>query len=291
MEKRDLGLIFAAGGNRSFYQLGLMRRWRDKLLPRTGVIAACSAGACMAVLSLTGREAEAEEFWNGRREGLTKNFEWGRLLRGERPTLHERIYRETLLCALDGGGFERVRSQPFPVYVLTTGYPKRLPPMLAALLGLWAYKLDSGPRRGAGRKVSYASRAGFTAVAYDARACDSASMLADLIIASSATPPFTAVGRVAGRRLLDGGIISTVPIFLTDSVPGVTRRLVFMTSPLSGTSRAGAADNIFYAAPSAPLEVATWDLTKPELIEKAIRTGEEDAVRLDGSLDDFLTGS
>ncbi|HLM57347.1 MAG TPA: patatin-like phospholipase family protein [Pyrinomonadaceae bacterium] len=290
MEKRDLGLIFAAGGNRSFYQLGLMRRWRDKLLPRTGVVAACSAGACMAVLSLTGREAEAEEFWRGRREGLTKNFEWGRLLKGERPTLHEKIYRETLLCAFDGGGFERVRSQPFPVRVLTTGYPQRLPPMLAALLGLWAYRLDSG-RRGVGREVSYASRAGFSSVAYDARECDSPSTLADLIIASSATPPFTGVGRVTGRRLLDGGIISTAPIFLTDSIPGITRRVVFMTSPLAGVAPADAGEGIFYAAPSAPLEVATWDLTRPELIEKAIRTGEEDAERLERSLDDFLAGS
>lgn len=290
MEKRDLGLIFAAGGNRSFYQLGLMRRWRDKLLPRTGVVAACSAGACMAVLSLTGREAEAEEFWRGRREGLTKNFEWGRLLKGERPNLHERIYRETLLCALDGGGFERVCSQPFPVHILTTGYPKRLPPMLAALLGLWAYKLDSGPRKG-GRKVSYASRAGFAAVAYDARECDSPSTLADLIIASSATPPFTSVGRVTGRRLLDGGIISTAPVFLTDSLPGITRRVVFMTSPLAGVATPGADGGLFYAAPSAPLEVATWDLTRPELIEKAIRTGEEDAGKLERSLDDFLAGS
>ena len=290
MEKRDLGLVFAAGGNRSFYQLGLMRSWRERLLPRTGVVAACSAGACMAVLSLTGREAEAEEFWKSRRGPITKNFEWGRLLKGERPTLHEEIYRETLLFAFAGGGFERVRSLPFPVYVLTTGYPRSLPPMLAALLGLWAYKLDA-KARGAGRNGPYARRAGFSGVAYDARACDSAAMLADLIIASSATPPFTAVGRVAGRRLLDGGIISTAPVFLTDSVPGVDRRVVFMTTPLPGVSHANAADNVFYAAPSAPLEVATWDLTRPELIEKAIETGERDAERLSESLDDFLAGS
>ncbi len=283
---RDLGLVFAAGGNRSFYQLGLMRGWRELLLPRAAVVAACSAGACMAVLSLTGREAEAEEFWKSRREGLDKNFDWRRLLSGRRPTPHEEIYRETLLCAFAEGGFERVRARPFPVYVLTTGYPKLLPPMLAALLGLCAYRLDSGPR-GVGRKVSYASRAGFSSVAYDARECDSPSTLADLIIASSATPPFTAVGRVTGRRLLDGGIISTAPVFLTDSVPGITRRVVFMTNPLAGGG-ANVRGDFFYAAPTQPLEVATWDLTRPELIEQAIRTGEEDAERLGGLLEDFL---
>lgn len=284
---RDLGLVFAAGGNRSFYQLGLMRGWREFLLPRTGVIAACSAGACMAVLSLTGREAEAEEFWKGRREGLDKNFDWRRLLSGRRPTPHEEIYRETLLYAFGGGGFERVRSQPFPFQVLTTGYPRLLPPMLAALLGLCAYKLDGRRARASSPAAAFARRAGFTPVAYDVRACASPEILADLIIASSSTPPFTAVGNVSGRRLLDGGIIDTAPVFLTDSVPGVRRKVVFMTNPRPPHA-ADAGPDLFFAAPETPLNVNTWDVTRPELIEETIRRGEQDAERLRPRLEEFL---
>jgi len=287
---RDLGLVFAAGGNRSFYQLGLMRGWRDLLLPRTRVVAACSAGACMAVVSLTGREAEAEEFWKRRREGLDKNFDWRRLLSGRRPTPHEEIYRETLLCALAGSGFERVRSQPFPVYVLTTGYPKVLPPMLAALLGLCAYKLDGRHPRGARPEGAYARRAGFTPVAYDVRSCDAPETLADLIIASSSTPPFTAVGKVSGRRLLDGGIIDTAPVFLTDTVPGVRRKVVFLTNPRPADAP-DAGPDFFYAAPETALNVDTWDVTRPERIEETILRGERDAGRLGPGLEEFLRGA
>ena len=284
---RDLGLVFAAGGNRSFYQLGLMRGWRGLLLPRTAVIAACSAGACMAVLSLTGREAEAEEFWKRRREGLDKNFDWRRLLSGRRPTPHEEIYRETLLCAFGGGGFERVRSQPFPVYVLTTGYPKVLPPILAALLGLCAYKLDGRHARGRRPEAPFARRAGFTPVAYDVRACDSPETLADLIIASSSTPPFTAVGKVSGRRLLDGGIIDTAPVFLAESVPGVRRKVVLLTNPRPADAP-GAGPDFLYAAPETALDVDTWDVTRPERIEETILRGERDAARLRPALEEFL---
>jgi predicted acylesterase/phospholipase RssA len=45
---RDIALTFAGGGNRAFYQLGLLNAWQETLLPRTAVVAACSAGACVA---------------------------------------------------------------------------------------------------------------------------------------------------------------------------------------------------------------------------------------------------
>ena len=120
-----------------------MNRWRERLLPRVAMMATCSAGACVATLILSGREREADEFWKRRRDGITKNFEWRKLLRGARPTPHEPIYRDTLLHAFAEGGFERVRSQPFPVVVLTTAFPKRLPAFAAVLLGLCAYNEKS----------------------------------------------------------------------------------------------------------------------------------------------------
>lgn len=286
MMTRDLAITFAGGGNRAFYQLGLMNRWRERLLPRVAVMATCSAGACVATLILSGREEQASLFWKERRQGITRNFEWGKLVRGKRPTPHEPIYRETLLHAFMEGGFERIRSQPFPVLVLTTAFPRRMPAFVAVMLGLCAYNVEKRVRKEM-IHPSFGQHLGFKAMTYDARACETPEELTDLIISSSATPPFTSLGGFDGQRLLDGGIIDNVPAFLADEVPGVLRNLVLLTRPypehLTGRQAAR-----LYLAPDKPLPVNRWDYTRPELIDATVEQGERDAELYSALLDDFL---
>jgi predicted acylesterase/phospholipase RssA len=283
----DLAITFAGGGNRAFYQLGLMNRWRERLLPRVALMATCSAGACVAALVLSGREREASEFWKRRRDGVTKNFEWRKLLRGSRPTPHEPIYRATLLHAFADGGLERVRSQSFPILVLTTAFPRRLPAFAAVLLGLCAYNLEKSFRKEM-IHPSFGRRVGFKALAFDARQCETAEELADLIIASSATPPFTSLGSFNGNRLLDGGIIDNVPAFLADEAADVKRNLVLLTRPYP-PHVTGQQGTRLYIAPASALPVNRWDYTRPELIDATIAAGERDADLYAPLLDGFLT--
>jgi predicted acylesterase/phospholipase RssA len=286
MRGRDLAITFAGGGNRAFYQLGLMNVWYPRVLSRVGCLATCSAGACVAALMLSGRAGEVAGYWKERCREVRKNFEWGRLLSGRRPTPHEPLYRDMLLYAFSSGGLERVRSQPFPVLVLTAALPDRLPTVAAALLALCASKLEQVTRKGAVHPT-YGRRVGFGALAFDARECETPAELADLIVASSATPPFTSVGRFAGRRLLDGGVIDNVPAFLADGVPGVRRNLVMMTRPCPPGS-AGVRGLRLYLAPREPLPVGRWDFTRPDLLEATVAAGERDARRQEALLEDFL---
>ncbi|HKP71822.1 MAG TPA: patatin-like phospholipase family protein [Pyrinomonadaceae bacterium] len=286
MLARDVGLTFAGGGNKSFYQFGMMRALRERVLPRVGCVAACSAGACMAALILSGRDREVEEFWRRECYGITRNFEWPRLLSGQSPMRHESIYRASLLHAFSEGGFERVRAQPFPFLVITTAFPKRMPALAAALLGLCLYNLQNG-RAGRRRATPLALSAGFTPVVYDARDANSPEELADLIIATSATPPFTSIGRFAGRRLLDGGIIDIAPASLADAQPHVTRNIVLLTSPLPPDLK-NERGRRFYIAPLTSLPLKTWDLTRPDLIDAVIDQGERDAETYSTRLAEFL---
>ena len=286
---RDLGITFAGGGNRAFYQLGLMHGWRERLLPRVAAMATCSAGACVAALLLSGRETEAAEFWKERRQGITRNFEWGKLLRGARPTPHEPIYRDTLLHAFAEGGLERIRAQPFPVLILTTAFPKRMPALAAVLLALSAYNVEKRLRKEM-IHPSFGQRAGFKAMAFDARDCQTPQALTDLIIASSATPPFTSLGRFDGARLLDGGIIDNAPAFLADEIAEVRRNLVLLTRPYP-SHVIGRKGTRLYLAPAEDLPVHRWDYTRPELIDATIETGERDAELYEPLLADFLSES
>jgi predicted acylesterase/phospholipase RssA len=284
--ERDLALTLAGGGNRAFYQLGLLRRFGPLVLPRLRVVAACSAGACIAVLYLSQREREAHAFWRERRSGVHRNFELARLLRGQRPTPHAPIYRDTVVHALRDGGLERLRAQPFPVLVLTSAIPAWMGSFVAVGLGLSLYSLEKylRPRQlhpRLGQKLGFAPRV------FDARACERPEDVAELILASSATPPFTPVGRYAGSRLLDGGMVDNVPAFVAEAIPDVRCNLVLLTRPYPPgvTGRQG---NRLYLAPSEPTPISRWDYTRPERVEATLDMGERESELHEPHLRQFL---
>jgi predicted acylesterase/phospholipase RssA len=289
MNERDLAITFAGGGNRAFYQLGLMRRWAPDLLPRVSAIAAVSAGACVITFLLSGRSDEIYAFWKNLRRDVSKNFEWAKVLRGERPAPHAAIYREMLLYAFSEGGLERVRAQPFPVLVLAAAFPRFLPAGVAVVTGLGAYSLEKRVRK---RMVhpTLGRALGFSPFVFDARACESPAELTDLVIASSATPPFTPVGRFRDRALLDGGLVDNVPAFVADAAPGVRRNLVLLTRPYP-TASVGARGSRLYLAPTSPVPISRWDYTRPELLDATIEMGEREADFHGPALDAFLGAS
>jgi len=285
---RDVALTFAGGGNRSFYQLGLMLQWGERVWPRLASIGACSAGACVATLWLSGRESVARAFWHKRRMGVHKNLDWTALLRGRNPAPHGPIYRDTMLCAYAEGGLERIAAQPFPIYVLAAAFPRALPGSLGVLVGLGAYSLEKRLRPEM-LHPSLGRRVGFRSVLVDARTCQSPEELADLVIASSATPPFTPVGSFRGQALLDGGMIDNVPADAAETVGPVRSNIVILTRRYP-EDVLGLRGRRLYLAPSEPVPIHRWDYTRPELVDATLALGERDAVLYRPFLERALVG-
>lgn len=278
MDVRDLGMTFAGGGNRAFYQLGFMNRWAGTLLPRVAAMSACSAGACVATLLLTGRQQETAEFWRDRRKHVVRNIDLANLFKPGRPIApHGPIYRDTLLFALNEEGFSRIRATPFPIEVLATKFPGRLPPSVAVATGIGAYQLEKAVRSNV-LHPSFGRALGFEPFVVDARECSSPTELTDLIISSSATPPFTPIGSFRANRLLDGGLIDNVPAFIAERHAAVTKTLILLTRPYP-RSALGWKGSRLYLAPTEPIPISRWDYTRPELIEETIKLGERDAER------------
>lgn len=273
--ERDLGLTLAGGGNRAFYQLGLLASAGPKVFDRIAAVAASSAGACVAIVLLADRRESTWEFWRERRAGVTKNLDWTRLLQGKSPAPHGPIYRDTLIAAVSEGGLERIRALPFPVLVTASTFPRRLPASVAAAIGIAAYSLERKLRPDE-LHPSFATRLGFRVVAFDARECETPDEIADLVIASSSTPPFTPIGNFRAQRLLDGGLVDNVPAKIAESVPGVVKNLIVLTRPLgeSASLRRGAR---LYVAPSRAVPVDRWDYTRPELVADTISMGERES--------------
>lgn len=274
---RDLGLCLAGGGQRAFVQVGFLERWWPALEPRVGAISACSAGACFGVIWLTGRQPATHQYWLGRRHGITRNFDWGRLRRGGRLTPHIPIYPDTLRYALADGGFERIKALPFPCYILAAALPPHLPVRLAVTLGMAGYSFE--------RQLSYGKlhpkagrRIGFTPFVLDARDCADPEELVSLVLASSATPPFTPLGRVRGQLLLDGGMVDNAPAHLAADTPGVERTVVLLTRPYPKKT-IGWQGRRLYLAPSTKPPISRWDYTSAERVEATLDLGRRDAER------------
>ena len=285
---RDIALTLAGGGNRAFFQAGVLRHWWPLLEPRIAVVSSCSAGASVAVSLLGGREPETTAYWYRRRSHVTRNVDWTRLLRLERPTPHTPVYRDTMRHALSDGGFDRLRSRPFPVYVLTAVPPRWLPVPAAVLVGMAAYSLERKLRDGR-LHPSSGRRLGFRPAVFDLRQCETVEQVVDLVLASSATPPFTPLGRHNGSTLLDGGLVDNAPAFVAEGTPGVRRHLVLLTRPYPEAS-VGRRGSRWYVCPSAPVPVNRWEYTRPDLVAATIGLGERDGERRLGDLAAFLDG-
>ena len=283
---RDLGLTLAGGGNRSFYQQALLEAWGERLWSRVAAASCVSAGAAIAVLSLSGRGAPARLHWDGLRRGITKNLDVSRLLRGERIAPHGPIYRSTIVHALSDGGLEQLRATPFPIWVLCSIPPKQLPITVATWLGLGAYSLEKrwNPRQ---LHPKLGAQLGFRELVFDARDCTTPDEVADLVVASSSTPPFTPVGRFRGQTLLDGGICDNVPAALVERDARVKKTLVLLTRPYpAGVS--GEHGKRLYLEPSARVPIERWDYREVAPVEETLELGRSDAALYTPRLERWL---
>lgn len=286
---RDLGLTLAGGGNRSFYQQALLTAWGERLWQRVAALSCVSAGAAMAVLTLSGRAEPAREYWDELRRGITKNLDFKRLLRGQPVAPHGPIYHSTLVHALDNGGLEHVKSTPFPIWIACAQPPRGMPIGVATWLGLSAYSIEKRvdptllhPEVG--------KRLGFREFVFDARHCESPHELADLVLASSSTPPFTPVGRFRGMSLLDGGIVDNVPASIAERHPDVRRNLVLLTRPYpKGVT--GIHGRRLYIEPSGKVPIERWDYREVAAVEETIELGRSDAGAYAARLDAWLQPS
>jgi predicted acylesterase/phospholipase RssA len=283
---RDLGVTFAGGGNRAFYQMGLWNAWGERLMPRVAAVSSVSAGACVICTILSGRTTEAREYWTKARAHVTKNFEWKKVLKGKNPTPQGPIFRATLVHTFIDGGLERVKAAPFPIWILAAEFPRAVPASAAVVVGLTGYSIEKQVAKGRVHP-EWGKALGFVPMIADARDCDSPEELAALIMASSSTPPFTPVGAFRGKRLLDGGMIDNVPAFVAEQDAAVRKNLVLLTRPYA-PELIGRKGTRLYLAPTEPTPVNRWDYTAPERVWATISMGEREAAIHQPALDDFL---
>ncbi|MBN3808727.1 patatin-like phospholipase family protein [Paraburkholderia sp. Ac-20347] len=278
-------VVFAGGGNRCWWQAGFWDVVQPKLDLRPRVITGISAGAATACMIYTRDSQWVMRYYEEALKHNKRNAYWGNLLRGESVFPHYRIYRQALLD-IYGPRFEKLQDAP-EIRIGVSHLPRWLGARSAVAAGLIAYNIEKHIRKTLhptlGRKL------GFHPEFVTAQACANVDDLADLVLQSSCTPPFTPVLRRNGRAVLDGGMVDNVPVGALDDTPGrvlvmVTRLYprpqMFVVKHRTGGDGGEPGEQLrLYVQPTAKVPISSWDYTSPQQMQHAWNLGAEDGER------------
>jgi predicted acylesterase/phospholipase RssA len=261
-------VVFAGGGNRCLWQAGFYRTVAEALGMEPARVAAASAGAAVASVLFAGRFDAALGHFKRVTAGNRRNVHWGNLFNRAPMFPHAAIYRRALLEVIDQGALATLHAGPDLRIPIT-----RVPRWLGARTGFAVAGLADAVEHAAGRPVHprLALRLGFRADYEAVRGCRTPEALADLVLASSCTPPFTPLLRHRGEPALDGGIADNVPVRALGEAGG--RTLVLLARRYD---RLPAHASRVYVQPSRDVPVASWDYTNPAGLQAAYDLGRRD---------------
>jgi predicted acylesterase/phospholipase RssA len=241
---------------------------------RPRVITGISAGAATACMLYTRDSDWVMRYYQDALRHNTRNAYWGNLLRGESVFPHYRIYRQALLD-IYGEKFSTLADAP-EIRIGVSHLPRWLGARSAVAAGLIAYNIEKYVRKTL--HPTLGQTLGFHPEFVRAQDCASVEDLADLILQSSSTPPFTPVLRRNGRPVLDGGMVDNVPVGALDAdAPGNV--LVMVTRlyprPQMFVVPHGVQQRL-YVQPSRKVPISSWDYTSPSQMVHAYNLGRVD---------------
>lgn len=263
-------VVFAGGGSRCLWQVGFWEVVSGAMGLRPRRVAAASAGAAMACIVFAGKTQETLERFKEATARNRRNVYPSNLF-GDAPVFpHYGMYRGTILDAVDTATLRALHEGP-DIRVLLSRPSRRMGPRLAAAAGILGYMVERYLKDPV--HPSFGKRLGFTPRVVSVRECATVDELADLILASSCTPPFTPLLTWRGEPVLDGGLVDNVPVSILDGSEEPT--LVLLTRKYD-PARIPRVPNRTYVQPSRPIPISKWDYTNPEGLQEAYDLGRAD---------------
>ncbi len=263
-------VVFAGGGCRCIWQVGFFQTVAARMELRPRQVAAVSAGSAMACMLFADRVQEGLAYFVEQVRRNERNVYPENLWRGSPVFPHEGIYRDTILHTLDDAALERLRAGP-DIRVLLARLPAWIGPGVGVGLGFLAYNVEKLLAPSVHPELAW--RLGFASEVVSLSDCETPEDVADLVLHSSCTPPFTPVYERAGAPVLDGGVVDNVPVSALSGEDG--RTLVLLTRRYDQTLLPRVAGRT-YVQPSQSIPVEKWDYASPDLVCAALELGRRD---------------
>lgn len=262
------GVVFAGGGCRCFWQAGFYTIAAGRLGLKPKQVAAASAGAALACVSLTGLAKTALVNFKRRAAGNQKNVYAENFFR-DRPVFpHAQLFREAIGETVDEAAFAALREGPQFHVALTRGQDSLVPLSARLFAGLVAYKLERRLRDPI--HSQWPTQLGLQVEWARADHCVSIEELADLLLQTSCTPPFTPAFSRHGVPVLDGGLTDNVPVA---ALRDCERVLVLLTRRYQALPTG---PRLHYVQPSQDIPIGAWDYTSPSALQDAFDLGRRD---------------
>ncbi len=265
------GIVFAGGGCRCFWQAGFYAEAQSRLNLAPQYAAAASAGAALGTVAMAGIGARALENFKAHAAANRRNV-YPELLLSKVPVFpHEGLFRAAIMETIDDEILARIRQGPKFRIALTRPPKSRISSGARLAAALVAYKLEGIAR---GRvHTRWAGHLGFAVEWASAHECENVLELADLLLQTSCTPPFTPAFRRDGWPVLDGGLTDNVPVA---ALPECERILVLLTKHYQ---KLPASERVTYVEPSEPVPIGGWDYSNPDGLQKSYDLGRRDGER------------
>jgi predicted acylesterase/phospholipase RssA len=276
----DLGnidtLVMAGGGNRCWWQAGLVQALiqRGWALPQN--ITATSAGAAIATSLMAGTTEAALVACKKLYAANAQLFDWNALIGLKVKFAHQHIYPAWLYSLLGDGDYAALQQSQSRLSVAVTQPAPWLGLTGSLITGSVAYLLD--------KKIAHSIHPkfprylGLRQAFFSLKECGSAQEARHLLAAAAAAGPFMKAQKVGERWALDGGYIDNAPVPVQTPAEAA-RTLVLLTRHYTDLPQQFTFEQRQYWQPSRKIPVSTWDCRPSTTVDLAYRLGLEDASR------------
>jgi len=271
-------VVFAGGGNRCWWQAGVVEGLKGASLWQPQAYVGASAGASIAVAAATDRLRASLAVAVERFSITRANVEWTKLLKGRRPFVLPAIYSDWIQSFLNATDFQTLKASPIKVHVAITRPIRFLPSSVSTLIALGLYSTEKFWLRTLHSKLPHLVGLRSEHVVINHCELEEASQL---LLASSAAVPITPTHKVSGRVALDGGFYDSVPL----PKPGTTRgdMLVLLTRHKPDRPQLFEANGHVYLQPKSKVPVVNMDCTNPVGVQRTFEQGLLEAIELRGA--------
>ena len=267
-------LAFAGGGNRCWWQAGLLTQLQEYGVRLPARLVGTSAGAAIAASLLAGSTDKALQACKQLYAANAHLFDWRGLARWRLNFAHQTIYPAWLAAFVNEGHFKAIQSAPSQLLVAVTRPAWALGLSGSIAAGTLAYWVDQklfhhihpALPRFLGLKQAF----------FSLHDCATAQVARTTLQAAAAAAPFMSGVHVHGAWAIDGGYTDNAPIpAQTDGEKAST--LVLLTRHYPNRPDLFQAHGRRYWQPSRLIPVSTWDCRVHTTVEDAFTLGLEDA--------------
>ena len=269
--------VFAGGGNRCWWQAGLITRFAEQGIRLPPNLMGTSAGAAIAAAYIVHRIPEALDACIKLYRQNESNMRWEKLRQLKREFAHRQIYPAWIESIIRDADLETIKKSTARLTVAVTHPARLVGTTLSICLATAAYLVDKKLWHSIHPQLPkyLGLRQGF----YPLHEHTSLQACRALLCAAAAAPPLMPPVKIQGLDAFDGGYFDNAPIAARTAASD-KETFILLTRHYPERNTLFIHEGRTYLQPSRPVPVSTWDCTAKATVVDAFTLGYEDADRL-----------